>query len=47
MKRGIEQHTIRKLLQNIEKRPCIYLGTKEKRLDYLCYFLDFLENEEN
>lgn len=47
MKRGIEQRTIRKLLQNIEKRPCIYLGTKEKRIDYLCHFLDgwFINNK--
>lgn len=35
------------MLINIEKKPNIYLGTKEKRLDYLCHFLDgwFINNE--
>lgn len=47
MEQEIRQRTIREMLRNIEKRPCIYLGTKENRLDYLCHFLDgwFINNK--
>ena len=39
--------TILEMLRYIEKNPRIYLGTNEKRLDYLCHFLDgwFINNE--
>lgn len=43
----IKKYTIREMLKNIEKRPGMYLGTDERRLDYLCHYLDgwFVNNE--
>lgn len=47
MKQEYQGRTIKEMLINIEKNPGIYLGTNERRLDYLCHFLDgwFINNE--
>ena len=48
MKKNTEQCTLNKLLNNIEKRPGIVgMANNEKRLDYLCYFLNgwFINNK--
>lgn len=39
MEREIEKRTIREMLQLIEKRPGMYLGEKDSRIDYLYHFL--------
>lgn len=39
--------SVSELLNYIDRRPGMYLGSNEKRLDYLCHFLDgwFINNE--
>lgn len=40
MQESNKKRNIREMLQYIEKRPGMYLGINEKRLDYVCYFID-------
>lgn len=51
MEKDDRQHSIKEMLQCIEKKPCLYLGTNERRVDYLFQFLmgrlDPHENEIN
>ena len=35
-----KKYAVRDVLNSIEKRPAIYIATKEKRLDYACHFID-------
>lgn len=34
------KYVVREVLNSIQKRPAIYIATKEKRLDYACHFID-------
>lgn len=48
MERGIEQRTIREMLQFIEMRPGMYLGEKDSKIDYLYHFLSgWFGNNDN
>ena len=40
MERKDRKYSIREILASMEVRSVMYLATKEKRLDYLCHFLD-------